>query len=454
MATSSPKPQSPARLHLTESLIAPERFVSRAFDRWQLRSGRMQLLIWTAGRLVVLLTWGLINPETQGDVVYYYEHISFMFTAGPAETMTEYPTPVLWLLTIPWLLGFGTQIGYVIAFVLLMLALDITFTLSLWAWGERLRAHAVTFWTLFVVFIGPTIYLRFDLVTSVLAGWSLLLLLRRRWVLSGALAGVGAAIKLWPALLWPALLGGDRRQRVRTSLGFWICGGVLALVSLLWAGWDRLISPLSWQSGRGLQVESVWATVPMLFRALGIGDYAVTISRFQAFEIYGTGIGFWSALASIATVTGMIMLVAIFALWWRRGRGTTAQAALLMMLVILTMIVTNKTFSPQYMIWLGGPMAAAIALLGRQHLDTAEYALDRRRLWLICITILTISVLTGIVFPIGYDPLVRDSHLTRYWRLPVTIVLVLRNLLIVALLGYVLRLVKGFVWPTARGTQR
>ena len=92
---------------------------------------------------------------------------------------------------------------------------------------------------------------------------------------------------------------------------------------------------------------------------------------------------FWSTLATIATVIGMLMLIVVFALWWRRGHGTTSHAALLMILVILTMIVTNKTFSPQYMIWLGGPMAAAIALLGCRRLDTANYALDRRRLWLI-----------------------------------------------------------------------
>ena len=449
MAETPQSSQPPERWHLSELLVAPERIVSHFFDRWNLRSGRMQLLIWAIGRLAVLLTWALINPETQGDVVYYYEHIAYMFQVGPAATMTEYPTPVLWLLTLPWYLGFGTQTGYVVAFVLLMLALDVAFTLSLWRWGGRLRSHAVTFWTLFVVFIGPTVYLRFDLVTSVLAGWSLLLL-RRHWTASGALAGVGAAIKLWPALLWPALCGGSRPQRIHTSIGFWLTGGLLALISLVWAGWDRLISPLIWQSGRGLQVESVWATIPMLARAVGIGDYAVTISRFQAFEIYGTGVPFWSTLATIATVIGMLMLIVVFALWWRRGHGTTSQAALLMILVILTMIVTNKTFSPQYMIWLGGPMAAAIALLGCRRPDTANYALDRRRLWLICLTILTITILTGIVFPLGYDPLVRDSYITRYWRLPVTIVLALRNLLITALLGYVLRLVKGFVWTTAK----
>jgi hypothetical protein len=37
-----------------------------------------------------------------------------------------------------------------------------------------------------------------------------------------------------------------------------------------------------------------------------------------------------------------------------------------MLLVITVTIVTNKTFSPQYMMWLGGPMAAMIVATGRQ----------------------------------------------------------------------------------------
>ena len=415
------------------------------FQDLELRSPRTLLLVWSVGRLTVFLVWGVFTPETQGDVVYYFQHIDNMFSVGPELTMREYPTPVLWMLGLPWLLGLGTQRGYVIAFVGLMLLLDIAFSLSLWRGGGRLRAHAIVFWTLFVVFIGPTVYLRFDLVTSVLAGWSLLLVARGAWAWSGALAGTGAAIKLWPALLWPALCGGSSRQKLRASLGFWGTGGLLALVSLVWAGWDRLVSPLTWQSGRGLQVESVWASIPMLGRALGLGDYAVTISRYQAFEIYGTGVSLWTAAATVATALGMLGIVVAYASWWRRGAGSTSEAVALMLLVILVMIVTNKTFSPQYMIWLGGPHAAGFALLGRRPPNTEGYSVERRRLWVISLFILTCTVLTGIVFPIGYDPLVRDSGWAGWFRLPVTLILVARNVLITALLGYVVWWVAGFV---------
>ena len=183
----------------------------------------------------------------------------------------------------------------------------------------------------------------------------------------------------------------------------------------------------------------------MLGRALGLGDYAVTISRYQAFEIYGTGVSLWTAAATVATALGMLGIVVAYASWWRRGAGSTSEAVALMLLVILVMIVTNKTFSPQYMIWLGGPHAAGFALLGRRPPNTEGYSVERRRLWVISLFILTCTVLTGIVFPIGYDPLVRDSGWAGWFRLPVTLILVARNVLITALLGYVVWWVAGFV---------
>ena len=97
------------------------------------------------------------------------------------------------------------------------------------------------------------------------------------------------------------------------------------------------------------------------------------------------------------------------------------------------------------MIWLGGPAAAACAMLGMRSAESPRYRADLRRLWLICLGILAATILTGIVFPIGYDPLVRDSGWAGWFRLPVTLILVARNVLITALLGYVVWWVAGFV---------
>ena len=74
---------------------------------------------------------------------------------------------MIWVLLIPYLIGFGNEHGYVIAFVCMMLALDALFSWSLWHSGGSMGGQAVVFWTLFLAMVGPTAFLRIDLITSV-----------------------------------------------------------------------------------------------------------------------------------------------------------------------------------------------------------------------------------------------------------------------------------------------
>ena len=63
------------------------------------------------------------------------------------------------------------------------------------------------------------------------------------------------------------------------------------------------------------------------------------------------------------------------------------------------MTITNKTLSPQYLLWLGGPMAALLAFRSRA---TAEEkpAIDR-----MAGQLLILAVLTQLVYPVLYDSL-------------------------------------------------
>ncbi|MEL4506185.1 glycosyltransferase family 87 protein [Luteococcus sp. H138] len=398
--------------------------------------------VWLISRLVLFLEWAAML-FTLGDTRYYYENISRMGVNGPEATMIEYPTPVLWLLKIPDLFSFGHRWGYVAAFFILMFLLDAAFTWTLWHDGGRLRGKAVAFWSAFVPLVGTTAYLRFDILTAVLAGWALLQLRKRRPTRAGALIGIGAAIKLWPALLWPALLG-DRehgdvgRNRRLTSLGFWGAGGLLALVSLLWAGWDRLVSPLGWQGERGLQIESVWATVPMLQRMMQPHRFWVAVSEFNAWEISGPGSQFWFQAASIAFAVGLLGAVICYVLWLRRGDQRLIEGAALMLLVIFVMIVTNKTFSPQYIIWVGGPLAAGWAMASENPKDSYRARSDEHNLAEISEWTLLVTLLTQVIYPIGYASLV--GH--RPGIHGATLVLAARNLV----LCWVLFKVAAWIW--------
>ena len=72
----------------------------------------------------------------------------------------------------------------------------------------------------------------------------------------------------------------------------------LAALSLVTGGASRLFSPLTWQSGRGLQIESVWATPLMVARAFDPARWTVRYSTFQAYEVFGPGV---SALLVVST---------------------------------------------------------------------------------------------------------------------------------------------------------
>ena len=426
--------------------------VARIFGGSRVDDPRYVRNAWLLSRLAILLAW-VVMRFNLGDTRYYFTKMYEMSQVGPRLTMQEYPTPVLWFFQGLYALSFHTRWAFVLVFVLAMILVDAAFTWALWTLGRERRGEAVFYWSIFLLLVGPTAYLRFDLVTAVLAGLSLLALGRRHHIRAGGYVGLGAAIKLWPALLWPALLGGNAKQRINATLGTFGTGGVLALLSLWYAGWDRLVSPLHYQSDRGLQIESLWASPPMLWRILRRNEYIVEVSKWNAWEISGPMTQTMLKASSLSMAAGLAFVLLCYAIWLRRRHHRLTDAAALMLLVILMMMITNKTFSPQYIMWVGGPTAAAIALLphaDREDADAPDAAAHRHadvsHLRAITRWLLIVTALTTLVYPVGYAPIVHN----RLGLTPMTLVLVGRNLL----LGWLFWLVARWVWHTVRRSER
>jgi len=377
----------------------------QAYDRDQ--TGRRVVLGWLATRLLTLAVLATAERFVVGDVFYYWRKIEALFEVGLPQTLNEYPTPVTWLLWLPYGVTAGSRVGYLVAFMLFMLALDGAFTWTLWRTHRRQPSsdslRAIDFWLVFVPLIGPLSYLRFDILPAVLAGGALLAARSRPWV-TGALTGLGAALKLWPALLIPAFLAHrpDRRVAGWSFLGV---GVGLALVSLLAGGWSRLLSPLTWQSDRGLQIESIWATPLMIARAVRPSAWLVDISRYQAYEIFGPGVTVLLAVSTVATVLGLVVIAALALRAFRATDPSPLAVGLVILATVAIMTVTNKTLSPQYLLWMGGPMAGLLVLVGRG--TDSERATIRR----VAVRLLVLALLTHLVYPLCYDGLLgRQGH--------------------------------------------
>ena len=230
------------------------------------RGARSIVVGWVVTRTLSLLLLLAAERYITGDVFYYRRKLTGLFDVGLDQTLNEYPTPVVWILLLPYGAGGGTRTGYLVAFLVFMLALDAVFTYALYRSAGRRHDRAVDFWVLFVPLVGALSYLRFDMLPAVLAGGALLAARRRPWV-TGALTGLGAAIKLWPALLIPSFLA-HKPDRRPAGIAFVVVGFGLAAISLLAGGMTRLFSPLTWQSDRGLQIESIWGVPLMVARAV------------------------------------------------------------------------------------------------------------------------------------------------------------------------------------------
>jgi hypothetical protein len=165
-------------------------------------------------------------------------------------------------------------------------------------------------------------------------------------------------------------------------------------VTLAVGGTTRLLSPLTWQGDRGLQLETVWA-VPLLFlRSLGTDKWSTPYTQFFAFQVEGPGAGTLQALSTVATAACVGLLLWLYWRAYRAGPAGPALVGLLAVAAACLLIVPNKTLSPQYLLWIGGALAALGATA------PAEPLLARLNLLLVAG-----CAVTQVLYPIGYGML-------------------------------------------------
>lgn len=371
------------------------------------------------------------------DVNYYYSQIDSAVKTGQ-EALIEYPAPIQWLLTVFRLLAGQSEQTFVVIFVAFIATLDAVATWLVWTHFSRLIA---SYWIVFIFLIGSLVWFRIDLIPALAVLLALLWLSspthRGRPWRSGAAIAIGAATKLWPAMLIFPMLGLARPAR-RRGLGFLITGVGFGLASLLLAGPARSASPLAWQSERGLQIESLPATLLMWRRTfVDPASYQVKLTQYNAWEIFGPGTQRWLQIGDVAMIAVFVLVGLLGWLIALGGVGLpghslaaardaeatpehTRAVVLALIAIIMAVLVANKTFSPQYVIWLAGPMAVLIVLPGHLHQRLVNVTL--------AVLGLITAALTHLIFPLNYGGLLSSIP-----DPAVTVLLVARNLLVLAL---------------------
>ena len=279
---------------------------------------------------------------------------------------------------------------------------------------------------LLILALGASLALtwRFDLFPTLLAVVALWAALERWPAIAGAAIGVGILAKLFPiavapvaAVIWLAPPDWPRLLRFGLVAALAVVLGMAPFVAL--AGADAF-SFVGYQAARGLQIESVGGGLVLLW-GLVTGEPNALQAPFSAWEVTGDLAQLLQAVASTALVAGF---GALGVLGWRRSRtevteaGAVAPSTIVILgtIAVLLLVLTNKVFSIQYVVWLV-PFAAL---------------LPWRQFWLAAAAVgLTIPI-----HPMLYESLVRQD------ALPI-LILNLRNGLLVALLVWL-------VWDLTR----
>jgi uncharacterized membrane protein len=327
-----------------------------------------------------------------------------------------YPAGALVPLLLPGLVDAVDTRTYMLAWAALVTVLDGLALVLLLRPRRGASTLGAWWWLAFLAALGPVAMGRLDAVVAPIVVVALVLAARHPAVASTLLT-VGAWIKVAPgALLLPLVVVARRPWRDVVLPPAVVCVVVVGAVAL-GGGLPHLGSFLTEQGERGLQVESVGAT-PWMVAALVTPAVERRLNEeLVTYEVHGPGAQLAADSLGLALVLALAAVAAL--LWWARRRAGTSVAVEAFvvrgaLLVATTLIVFNKVGSPQFVGWLAPPVVVALAL--------------RLRGWdVTAVLVLVVAGLTQIVFPTGYDSLLGGDAV-------VTVALVLRNVLLVALL--------------------
>lgn len=335
------------------------------------------------------------------------------------DVRVEYP-PLAYLATLPPALVTLSYRPYRYAFAGYMLALHLA---NLWLCArllrrsdaasppstlpERRRLRARMLWAslAFLAALGTVAVTRMDhlVVTS-----TLLILLafersqhserraRLGWAAAcGGLAALGVMVKLVPGLAGAAALvtwlRSGRTDRFRVCFACALAGAftllTLNLAMYALAG-PNYLATFRYHALRGVQLESTYAGLLMLLRPFGL---AMHID-----ESFGS-----TNLASAATQLikqlspWLLLFGCAYLLAARRFARDARGALLLTCALLLTFMLTNRVFSPQYLIWIAAPLCVLYA----------EGSVPKRGY----VLFLFGAALSQLIFPRGY-PLLKAFH--------------------------------------------
>lgn len=385
-----------------------------------------------AAPIVVAVAVSLLTPRPAfsgmtGDLLVYFDDSGRLLGGAVpyAGFALEYPPLALLPMTLPrlaWPFGSPDPDAYQWLFALMegCIGVIVGWFVARLAGG---RVQTIALWAALAVAAGVSITWRYDMWPALAVLVAVAAADRDRPALAGVAIGVGTMLKLFPIVVLAILVAralalGDRRGVARLVLGAAATIAAVMGLAFVAAGPDSL-GWLAYELDRGLQLESAGSGVLLLLHV--VADHPFRIVRdFGTLQVDSPGADV-VATASTAVELALVAGVGLVALVrFRReaadqGAVSFASLACAAVAILVALVASSKVFSIQYIVWF---------------LPLVPFLPGRVR-WLA----LAVTGLSTFIYPLEYFAL---------WNLdPVmAVVLNVRNLLLFALLGWLVILLR------------
>jgi len=303
------------------------------------------------------------------------------------------------------------------------------------------QVKRLLWWSLaFLFLLGGIVCGRFDHIVVTFVLFSTLIFrqaLRKKdrqsliyFALFGFVIAIGVLTKIVPGLILISalfILLITHEQSPRWSAAFAsITGlgvGLIALNAWFYAIFGSgYLESFTYHMDRGVQIETVYAGVLLLARMAGW----VVVTYDFSFGSSNVASSFTDTVKCISPFLFLGIVAVLTAKVWRcrqqeskaSGDFVSSQIILMTLILLLAFMLTNKVFSPQYLIWIG-PLMAALA---------AVY----KSMWKVGVMLLIATAMTQVIFPHLY------FFLNKFYPAMV-IILNLRNALLMVILFILIR---------------
>jgi Glycosyltransferase family 87 len=380
--------------------------------------------LWSA--FVLTHLWlGFLNltapGEPLGDVVnqykYWTEQADLTSYYVGIDKAWVYPIVALVPMVLAGIFGFA---NYAATWLALVFVLDCIAFAALVGWRRPNRPVGIGWWWIaFLLLLGPIALGRIDSI-SVPVAIVAVLLLAARPRLAALLLTIATWIKVWPAALIAAVLIASK-ARLRILITVALASAVIVAVPLALGAGGNVLSFVTQQTARALQVESPVSTVWMWLSYLHVGgSFPYYNEAINTFEVTGPATPAVAALLNPLLGVAALVIAVLGVVAVQRGAAVTELLAPLALALVTAFIVFNKVGSPQYMTWLAVPIILGLATRAMGFGRSFRFP---------AIVGLAAAAFTQVFYPYWYEQLL-------YLNLPLLVALTVRNILTLVLFGW------------------